>query len=54
MPNPELAAEIEHFYSQVIDEGARLSVSADGRLELLRTRELLRRFLPRRPPACWM
>lgn len=49
MPNPELAAEIEHFYSQVIDEGARLSESADGRLELLRTREILRRFLPSAP-----
>ena len=49
MSNPELAAEIEHFYSKVIDEGARLSMSADGRLELLRTRELLRRFLPPTP-----
>ncbi|MEV8399768.1 class I SAM-dependent methyltransferase [Streptomyces niveus] len=49
MSNPELAAEIEHFYSQVIDEGDRLRVSADGRLELLRTRELLRRFLPPAP-----
>ncbi|MFE4491542.1 class I SAM-dependent methyltransferase [Streptomyces niveus] len=49
MSNPELAAEIEHFYSEVIDEGDRLRASADGRLELLRTRELLRRFLPPAP-----
>jgi ubiquinone/menaquinone biosynthesis C-methylase UbiE len=50
MPKPELAPEVEHFYSQVIDESTRLSTSADGRLELLRTQELLRRYLPP-PPA---
>jgi SAM-dependent methyltransferase len=50
MVNPELAPEIERFYSQVIDESVRLSMSADGRLELLRTQEILRRFLPS-PPA---
>ena len=50
MANPELAPEVEHFYSQVIDESSRLSMSADGRLELLRTQEILRRFLPP-PPA---
>lgn len=49
MANPELAPEIEHFYSQVIDESDRLSMSADGRLELLRTQEILRRFLPPAP-----
>jgi ubiquinone/menaquinone biosynthesis C-methylase UbiE len=50
MANPELAPEIDRFYSQVIDESVRLSMSADGRLELLRTQEILRRFLPS-PPA---
>ncbi|GAA4687269.1 hypothetical protein GCM10023347_48560 [Streptomyces chumphonensis] len=50
MANPTLAPEVERFYAEVIDEGARLSKSADGRLELLRTQELLRRFLPA-PPA---
>ncbi|MFJ2646807.1 class I SAM-dependent methyltransferase [Streptomyces sp. NPDC087420] len=46
---PELSPEVTAFYSQVVDEGTRLSSSADGRLELLRTRELLRRFLPPAP-----
>jgi len=50
MSNPELAPEIEHFYSQVVDESVRLAMSADGQLELLRTQEILRRFLPS-PPA---
>lgn len=50
MSKPELAPEIDHFYSQVIDESGRLSGSADGRLELLRTQEILRRYLPS-PPA---
>lgn len=50
MSIPELAHEVEHFYSQVIDESIRLSTSADGRLELIRTQEILRRFLPA-PPA---
>ncbi|MEU4164549.1 class I SAM-dependent methyltransferase [Actinoplanes sp. NPDC026670] len=49
MANPELAPEIDRFYSQVIDESTRLSMSADGRLELLRTQEILRRFLPAAP-----
>ncbi len=49
MTQPKLAPEVEHFYSQVIDEGTRLSSSADGRLEMLRTQELLRRFLPPAP-----
>ncbi|MER8159564.1 class I SAM-dependent methyltransferase [Streptomyces sp. NPDC094472] len=51
MTKPEvvLAPEIEHFYSQVVDEDTRLSMSADGRLELIRTQEILRRFLPPTP-----
>lgn len=49
MSKPELAPDVERFYSQVVDEGDRLTASADGRLELLRTRELLQRFLPLAP-----
>ncbi|MFC5029971.1 class I SAM-dependent methyltransferase [Streptomyces sp. DSM 41987] len=49
MLKPELAPEVAHFYSNVADEGQRLSCSADGRLEMLRTQELLRRFLPPAP-----
>jgi SAM-dependent methyltransferase len=49
MSSPELAPEIDRFYSHVIDESVRLSMSADGRLELLRTQEILRRFLPAAP-----
>jgi SAM-dependent methyltransferase len=49
MSNPELAPEVERFYSETIDESERLSVAADGRLELIRTQELLRRYLPPAP-----
>ncbi|RKN34972.1 class I SAM-dependent methyltransferase [Streptomyces hoynatensis] len=38
------------FYTDTITEADRLTSSADGRLELLRTQELLRRYLPE-PPA---
>ncbi|WP_073492255.1 class I SAM-dependent methyltransferase [Actinacidiphila paucisporea] len=51
MSNLELAPEIEHFYSEVIDEGVRLSTSADGRLELIRTQEIMRRYLPPAPAS---
>ncbi|MEW2548038.1 methyltransferase domain-containing protein [Streptomyces sp. NPDC047002] len=51
MESPELAPEIERFYSEIIDEDGRLSLSADGRLELIRTQEIMRRFLPP-APAC--
>lgn len=50
MPKPKLAPEVEHFYAHASDESARLTASADGRLELLRTQEIVRRFLPP-PPA---
>ncbi|MBR7673210.1 class I SAM-dependent methyltransferase [Streptomyces daliensis] len=50
MSKPELAPEVEQFYSRDADEDQRLRASADGRLELLRTKELMRRFLPK-PPA---
>ncbi|KIF76433.1 SAM-dependent methyltransferase [Streptomyces sp. 150FB] len=49
MPTHELAPEITRFYGETINEGDRLSVSADGRLEKLRTQELLRRYLPAAP-----
>ncbi|PGH49317.1 bifunctional 2-polyprenyl-6-hydroxyphenol methylase/3-demethylubiquinol 3-O-methyltransferase UbiG [Streptomyces sp. Ru87] len=51
MSKPELAPEVEHFYSKAVDESGRLSLSADGRLELLRTQEILRRFLPAAPAS---
>jgi ubiquinone/menaquinone biosynthesis C-methylase UbiE len=37
------------FYSETTDEADRLTVSADGCLELVRTQELLRRYLPSAP-----
>lgn len=49
MSSPELAPEVTTFYTDVFNEGSRLTSSADGRLELLRTQELLRRFLPKAP-----
>lgn len=49
MASPELAPEVTTFYTSLFDEGSRLTSSADGRLELLRTQELLRRFLPEAP-----
>lgn len=50
MPTPEVAPEIVRFYTERIDESDRLSTTADGHLELVRTQELLRRHLPP-PPA---
>jgi hypothetical protein len=47
--NRELAPEVERFYSETFDESERLTTAADGRLELLRTQELLRRYLPPAP-----
>jgi SAM-dependent methyltransferase len=42
----EIAPEVMRFYASTIDEGDRLSASADGMLEMVRTQELLRRHLP--------
>ncbi|MDX3751132.1 class I SAM-dependent methyltransferase [Streptomyces sp. AK08-02] len=50
MTSPGVAPEIVTFYAETIDEADRLSTTADGRLELVRTQELLRRHLPP-PPA---
>ncbi|GAA2106341.1 class I SAM-dependent methyltransferase [Streptomyces synnematoformans] len=46
---PQVAPEILHFYGTAFDEATRLTGTADGRLELVRTRELLRRHLPGAP-----
>ncbi|MBY8884112.1 class I SAM-dependent methyltransferase [Streptomyces sp. PTM05] len=46
---PDLAPTVARFYGETVDEGIRLHCSADGRLELERTKELLRRFLPPAP-----
>ncbi|MFC1418762.1 class I SAM-dependent methyltransferase [Streptacidiphilus cavernicola] len=50
MAPEDVTAQVSTWYAEQFDEGARLSQSADGRLELLRTRELLGRYLPQ-PPA---
>ncbi|MGP2438670.1 class I SAM-dependent methyltransferase [Streptomyces sp. JW3] len=50
MTSPEVAPEIVRFYAETVDEADRLTTTADGRLEMVRTQELLRRFLPE-PPA---
>ncbi|MGW5821190.1 class I SAM-dependent methyltransferase [Streptomyces noursei] len=47
MTTPRVADEILEFYGETINEAERLTISADGRLEMLRTQELLRRHLPR-------
>lgn len=52
MPTPRnVAPEIIEFYSETIDESERLTSSAAGVLELIRTQELLRRHLPPAPAA---
>ncbi|MGP4084588.1 class I SAM-dependent methyltransferase [Streptomyces sp. KR55] len=50
MKSPEVAPEIVRFYTETIDEADRLTTTADGRLEMVRTQELLSRHLPT-PPA---
>ncbi len=49
MPTNDVQPDIIAYYSETYDEDARLRHQADGRLELLRTRELLRRHLPPAP-----
>ncbi|MCX5559946.1 bifunctional 2-polyprenyl-6-hydroxyphenol methylase/3-demethylubiquinol 3-O-methyltransferase UbiG [Streptomyces sp. NBC_00038] len=49
MSNFGLAPSVARFYGETVDESRRLHRSADGRLELARTQELLRRFLPLAP-----
>ncbi|MFG2882980.1 class I SAM-dependent methyltransferase [Streptomyces sp. NPDC048297] len=43
---PHVSSELLEFYGNTIDESERLTSSADGLLELLRTQEILRRYLP--------
>ncbi|WP_233646378.1 class I SAM-dependent methyltransferase [Streptomyces sp. BSE6.1] len=50
MTSIEVTPEIVRFYSETVDEADRLVSTADGRLEMVRTQELLRRYLPS-PPA---
>ncbi|MEV6688547.1 class I SAM-dependent methyltransferase [Streptomyces sp. NPDC051130] len=49
MPTHSVGPEIIAFYSETISESDRLSSSADGMLEMVRTQELLRRHLPPAP-----
>ncbi|WP_030635827.1 class I SAM-dependent methyltransferase [[Kitasatospora] papulosa] len=49
MSNLELAPSVMRFYGETVNEDDRLRSSADGRMELARTQELLRRFLPPAP-----
>ncbi len=49
MTSPEVTPEIVRFYSEIVDEADRLVTTADGRLEMVRTQELLRRHLPSSP-----
>ncbi|WP_030914027.1 class I SAM-dependent methyltransferase [Streptomyces sp. NRRL B-24720] len=49
MSNLELAPSVMRFYGETVNEDGRLRRSADGRMELVRTQELLRRFLPPAP-----
>lgn len=46
---PQVDPEILEFYSETFDESRRLTGSGDGALELARTREILRRYLPEAP-----
>src|SRR3954469_21142097 len=44
-----ITPEIIEYYTDRYDEAGRLTSSADGVLEMVRTRELLRRHLPPAP-----
>ncbi|MCX4588067.1 bifunctional 2-polyprenyl-6-hydroxyphenol methylase/3-demethylubiquinol 3-O-methyltransferase UbiG [Streptomyces sp. NBC_01481] len=46
---PQIAPEIHDFYTENYDEATRLTATADGALELVRTQEILRRYLPSSP-----
>ncbi|WP_331723550.1 MULTISPECIES: class I SAM-dependent methyltransferase [unclassified Streptomyces] len=48
-PEPQVAPEVLAFYTDTIDESTRLTSSADGLLELVRTKEILHRHLPPSP-----
>ncbi|MFG2525996.1 class I SAM-dependent methyltransferase [Streptomyces sp. NPDC048527] len=46
---PQLAPEVLSFYAETVDESQRLTRSADGMLELVRTQEILHQYLPPAP-----
>ncbi|GHF32654.1 class I SAM-dependent methyltransferase [Streptomyces morookaense] len=46
---PPVDPEIIGFYTETFDEATRLTATADGVLEMVRTQELLRRHLPPAP-----
>lgn len=48
---PEVAPEILEFYAETFDESVRLTGTAEGLLELVRTQEILRGRLPDVPAA---
>lgn len=47
----DVTQQVVSWYSEQFDESGRLSDSADGRLELLRTREILGLHLPNAPAS---
>jgi len=49
MADTGVRSEIIEYYTEAYDEGSRLREPYHGRLEFLRTRELLRRHLPAAP-----
>ncbi|MEX3103011.1 MULTISPECIES: bifunctional 2-polyprenyl-6-hydroxyphenol methylase/3-demethylubiquinol 3-O-methyltransferase UbiG [unclassified Streptomyces] len=49
MASPEVTPEILKFYGETVTEADRLTETATGWLEMVRTRELLRRYLPPAP-----
>ncbi|MCF3107080.1 class I SAM-dependent methyltransferase [Streptomyces roseoverticillatus] len=49
MAIPQVDPEIIDFYTETFDEATRLTSTADGMLEMVRTQELLRRHLPDAP-----
>jgi ubiquinone/menaquinone biosynthesis C-methylase UbiE len=51
MTTHQVPPEIIEFYTFAYDESDRLSVPADGVLEMVRTQELLRRHLPPAPAS---
>lgn len=49
--SPQVSREIVDYYEATFDESSRLTSTADGTLELVRTQELLRRHLPPAPAS---
>lgn len=49
--SPQVSREIVEYYETTFNEATRLTSTADGALELVRTQELLRRHLPPAPAS---